>query len=455
MDLKDNVVAMAGLSVNLGDIAAALGNPFSGAPLSPVASLVPAVLTNLQSNALATTSGVSLLFAPGTMLALTGDTTMSAASMTLGSVSGSGSTLMLATSGGDITQGGAFSLGALGITGAGNVTLNGANQIGTVAANVSGSFSLGNAADLAVGQIGSTAGITASGPVTLSASGHTIKLDQGITSSASGDAVVLASAGFTNLDGPGAIAASHGRWLIDSNRPDADVFGGLQSGNDALWAQSYTVGSTVAALGNRYLFSADQVILVNAQPNQKTVGETAQESATLSLKYAGSSYGNAFTDAGVPAGVSVSVYSNGDAASATRAGGDDGVGRYRIRYTASGVPAGFTVADGTVADLTIADPPVTQTAPSTAPASPGGSTGGSTGSSTRGNAGATTTAALKPAVIDQIQAITDSDAGTGNQRMKLRGAVLAALGASQATRVSNSSTASAKPAWPVAEACTP
>lgn len=423
MNLQDNVVTLSGSSVSLGDIAAALGNPFSGGTVSAVASLLPSVLSNLQSNALSTASGVSLVFGSGTTLDLSGDTTISASSMTFGSVSGSGSTLTLQTSGGDITQSGAFTLGALGIASAGNVTLDGANQIGTVAANVSGAFSLDDAASLTVGQVGSTAGITAGGAVTLSAAGNTLTLDRGITSSASGDAVVLASAGFTNLDGSGAISASNGRWLVSSSSPDADTFGGLQSGNDALWGQSFSIGSTVAASGNRYLFSTDQVILVNAVANQKTVGKTATETASLSLKYGGSNYGNAFTDANVPAGVSVSVYSNGDAASATRANGDDGVGRYRIRFTASGLPAGYTVADGVVADLTVT---------------------GSTSSP----------------VVDQVQAIASGDAVSGGPdgstlRRQEAAIVAAAFASAQTTSVTNNPPRSLPPAWPVTAACTP
>ncbi|MGV2290472.1 filamentous hemagglutinin N-terminal domain-containing protein [Trinickia sp. YCB016] len=424
MNLQDNVVTLGGTSVSLGDIAAALGNPFSGGTVSAVASLLPSVLTNLQSNALATASGVSLVFNSGTTLDLSGDTTISASQMTLGSVSGSGSTLTLQTSGGDITQSGAFTLGALGVTSAGNVTLDGANQIGTVAANVSGAFSLDDSTSLTVGQVGSTAGITAGGAVALSAAGNALTLAQGITSSASGDAVVLASSAFANLAGSSAITASNGRWLVSSSSPDADTFGGLQSGNDALWGQSYQIGSTVSASGNRYLFSTDQVILVNANANQKVVGTTAQESATLSLKYAGSNYGNAFTDASVPAGVSVFVYSNGDAASATRANGDDGVGRYRIRYSVSGLPAGYAVADGQTADLTV-------------------------------------TGSTSLAVVDQVNAIANSDAdsgASGNSTVRRReaAAVAAAFSTAQQTIVvANGGHSSALPAWPVAAACVP
>jgi hypothetical protein len=266
----------------------------------------------------------------------------------------------------------------------------------------------------------------AAGPVTLSAAGQRITLAQAMSSSASGDAVVLASSSFTNLYGPGAIAASSGRWLVESASPDSDVFGGLQSGNDALWSQSIGVGSSVAAGGNRYVFSGDQVILVNAVANQKRVGETASESATLSLKYAGSAYGNAFNDALVTANVSVNVYSNGDGASATRAGGDDGVGRYRIRYTASGIPAGYSMADGTVADLTVIDP----TTPTSAPT-------------------------LPPFVVSQVQAMSGSDANNDDQHKSKINAVLAALGVGHATRVDDDRTPSTAPAWPVAAACTP
>ena len=432
MNLQDNTVMMDGASVKLGDVASALGNPFSGGAVSPIASLMPSVLTNLQPNALATANGVSLVFGPSTALALTGDTALAAASIVLGPVSGAGATPTLQTSGGDVSQQGAFSLGALGIAGARNVTLSSANSIGTVAGNASGSFTLDNAADLTVGTVGSTTGIAAGGPVTLSAAGHRIALDQSISSSASGDAVVLASSGFANLYGPGAIVANSGRWLVESVSPDSDVFGALRSGNDALWGQSAGAGSSVAAGGNRYVFSGDQVIFVNAVANQKRVGETASESATLSLKYAGSAYSNAFNDAQVPTGVSVNAYSNGDGASATRTGGDDGVGRYRIRYTASGIPAGYLAADGAIADLTVIDP----TTPA-APATP------------------TSVPAPQPSVVGQVQAMTGSDADSADQRKAKVNAVLAALGAGHLTRVDDARTSSTAPAWPVAAACSP
>jgi filamentous hemagglutinin family protein len=422
MNLADNVVRLGGTNVSLGDIAAALGNPFSGGTVSSVASLLPSILTNLQANALTTASGVSLVFDSGTTLNLSGDTTLSASQMTLGAVSGSGSTLTLQTSGGDITQSGAFMLGALGVTGAGNVTLDGANQIGTVAARVSGTFSLNDATDLTVGQVGTAAGITAGGAVTLTNTGYTTTLAQAITSSASGDAVVLASDGFTNTFGSNAISAGNGRWVIYSASPDTDAFGGLQSGNDALWGQSYSGGSTVSASGNRYVFSTSQTILVNAVVNQKRVGQTASESATLSLKYAGSNYGNAFTDSAIPAGVSIRAYSNGDAASATRANGDDGIGRYRIRYTVSGVPAGYVVADGELADLIVT---------------------GSTASP----------------VVDQVQAMTstdtDSSAGSGTLRRREVSAIVAAFDAAHTALVANDARSSTLPAWPVSAACAP
>jgi filamentous hemagglutinin family protein len=289
MNLRDNVVALAGSNVGLGDVASALGNPFSGSPLSSVASLLPAVLTNLQSNALATASGVSLVSAPGTELDLTGDTSISAAAIALGSVNGSGAALTLQTSGGDITQGGAFKLGALGIANAGNVMLTGANQIAIVAASTSGSFSLDNAGNLTVGQVGSTTGITAAGPITLTNVGYTTTLAQPITSSASGDAMVLASSSLVNLNGPNAVAASNGRWLIYTTSPDADSFGALQSGNDALWGQTYSPGSTVAASGDRYLFSADQVVLAAppsssaTSPNQPPPTSSNQSSSTSAV----------------------------------------------------------------------------------------------------------------------------------------------------------------------------
>ncbi len=90
-----------------------------------------------------------------------------------------------------------------------------------------------------------------------------------LTSSGLGDAIVLdaGSGNFVNNAGGNVLRNSgSGRWLVYSSDPALNTFGGLGSGNQALWNKTYSnyAGASVVESGNRYLFSLSPTYTVSA-----------------------------------------------------------------------------------------------------------------------------------------------------------------------------------------------
>jgi filamentous hemagglutinin family protein len=442
LNLQQNTVTDAGTRLTLADVTSALGQSGDG----PLAGLVAPELAQWSSNSLTTADGVALNFGTGTELDLSGPAnSLSATGITLGLVNGAGATLTLNAGSGNLAQTGGFILTGLEIEGGDNATLNAlGNEIDALSANLAGSLSVTDATDLSVAQVGATAGIEAGGTVSLNVPGRDITLNQSISANGGGDAVVLASNDFTNLAGAEAIVTNNGDWLVYSNSPSNDVFGSaalgtLESGNLGLWGVAYNpaAANSPTASGDRYVFAVDQTILVNTVANQKTVGTTAQDSATLTLQFAGAAFGNAFTDstANLPAGLAITASSAGDAANADPANGDDGAGRFKIGFTVAGAPAGYQFLTGTLADLEV-DP--TSTPP----------TGVSDASSNN------------TSVVDSVVAATESDTASNTDRdddslTKNRATWIAGALAPHASNVRYEQHSSTVPAWPTSNACTP
>ncbi len=98
---------------------------------------------------------------------------------------------------------------------------------------------------------------------------HGIQLehDAVVTSNATGDAVVLSTPGtFANFTGANAVSAPNGRWLIYSNSPGGNLYGGLVSGQQALYGRTITSHppASVTETGNRYIFAATPSLTVQA-----------------------------------------------------------------------------------------------------------------------------------------------------------------------------------------------
>jgi filamentous hemagglutinin family protein len=246
---------------------------------------------------------------------------------------------------------------------------NPSNRIATIAANT-GSVTLVDGVPLTVGTVGPVSGITTSGPTTLRA--PSLTLDAPVRSTATGTAVTLASASdFANRAGAGAIATPNGRWLIYSSDPNADTFGGLQSGNLALWSETFPAASAnlAAAGGNRFVFGVQQQAVLSVKPGSAKTAGTARalgpEDVLLSLRYTGTDYGNAFADSPTthePLAFTVTSAGAGPGATA---------GEYIITVTPTSLPAGYRVSTlGGTLRVTGTTPPATPPAPPVEPAAP-------------------------------------------------------------------------------------
>ncbi|HEX4510639.1 MAG TPA: hypothetical protein VH328_11180 [Burkholderiaceae bacterium] len=240
------------------------------------------------------------------------------------------------------------------------------NRIGTLAANT-GSVVLADSVPLTVGSVGGATGVTTTGSTLLSA--PSLTLDAPVSSTATGTAVTLAAAtSFVNLAGPNALKTPNGRWLIYSSTPDADAFGGLQSGNLALWGESFAPAPdsrVTASNGNRFAFTTLQQAVLSADTISK-IADTSRALAAgdvaISLRYVGANYNEAFTDSAiVHEPLSFTVASSG-------AGAGAAAGDYVVTVTPTGGwPAGYNVVtlSGTLRVTAAATPPGSPTPPGT------------------------------------------------------------------------------------------
>ncbi|NEX92897.1 YDG domain-containing protein [Caulobacter sp. 17J65-9] len=138
---------------------------------------------------------------------------------------------------------GGLTLGSLGTPGALTVTvLNGGLTVNGV---------VGAAGDV---------GLIADGDLTLASSGRVL-----------GDDVRLSTdQAFVNQRGADAVNAA-GRWLIYSAGPSGNIFGGLDSGNTAVWGRDIS-GAAVTQSGNRYVFAAAPTLTFTSTGGSKVYG---------------------------------------------------------------------------------------------------------------------------------------------------------------------------------------
>jgi hypothetical protein len=195
---------------------------------------------------------------------------------------------------GSITQTGPLQGGALfafaGSDGVGDVILNNPNNaIGTLAGEANGSFQFanGSGAGLTIGAVNyfissatdTPAAATGSGvasgvfgapsaAIQVSTAGNLV-VDSPVQDSIPDGLIVLAATeSFINNVGPGAVVDP---WQIYSASPTGDVFGGLNSGNTAVW--NTTFGEPVMAAGNRYIFAFQPTITVTSGDLTKPYGQ--------------------------------------------------------------------------------------------------------------------------------------------------------------------------------------
>ena len=199
--------------------------------------------------------------------------------------------------------------------------------------------------------------------------GITINSSSSIATNAGGDDLVLAAEGaFVNHGGASALSAPGARWLVYSNSPGTDTFGGLNSGTKAIWGQSYTsLAPGSVAAGKHYIFAnaADDTITVTTTNASKTAGDAI--SVASNFTYSGSP---------LTSGTTYGVYLNYTLAellstlpTAASAGAGSGAAAGSYAITASGAVAqsGFSVAYANTGILTVAAAAVTPSSPEPSP----------------------------------------------------------------------------------------
>ncbi len=190
---------------------------------------------------------------------------------------------------GNITTGTINALGALNVGASLNprdVTFNGSVSANELFARVSGLLTFG-----AVNQIKTITGLRAGGAlllenatdnlaiaglVTAGTNDVTIRNSGDVTISGAGQVaggIVAISADdqFINLRGSDAITASD-RWVVYSAAPAGNTFGGLDSGNTAIWNGTIDTVAPESLSGNRYVFAFQPTLTVTSTDTSKVYG---------------------------------------------------------------------------------------------------------------------------------------------------------------------------------------
>ncbi len=237
---------------------------------------------------------------------------------------------------GNITQTAALTLGGVTTFNAGatgDITLNTAtNNFNSVAVTSARNVSLvdSNALTVNASTVASIAARTLTGNLTL---------DGNIAASGTGDAITLASA--ANFLNPGnrTLTTPSGRWLIYANTHTGNTFGGLNSGNQAIYGRSFPTAT--AETGNRYVFA-----------NSPTLTFTSTDIYEVTGFVNAATFGNVFTQdtvANTTTGAPT-VTSTGSAATASVAGSP-----YAITVNIAPVTFtnGYTGAAASTGELTV------------------------------------------------------------------------------------------------------
>jgi filamentous hemagglutinin family protein len=294
----------AGATLTLNAVGSIVFGPGIG-----ITSLVGPLNVNLDS-------GSNILFNPGSNISSNGGNIAMTASAVFGIPPLVGTGLETLT----MTILGATSIG-LGL-GAGAMSLPSGFATGFSAINI-----LAGSGNVTVGGL---MGFTDS--VSIATSGNII-VDplSAIATSKVGGVLALAGASFVNSAGAGAVTTFGGggaRWIIYSNDPSTNTFGGLSSGSQAIWGQSFiSLAPGSVAPGNRYVFATPgAVVATTAGTVTKTYGQLV--SLAGNVTYSGTpltsaaTYGNAYQDLAISDVLSVApaITSIGAAAGATVAG---------------------------------------------------------------------------------------------------------------------------------------
>ncbi|MFZ4383004.1 MAG: beta strand repeat-containing protein, partial [Sandarakinorhabdus sp.] len=237
---------------------------------------------------------------------------------------------------GAVNQSAALSTDVLALTGAGgNYSLSHpGNSFNTLSANT-GTVTLQNSTTTHVGTVTTSGalnlasagalaidGAVSVGGVSQLKSGSSVQIASTGSVAASANVSLIAATDFINARGSSAITTSNGaRWLVYSQTPANDSFGGLVSGNQAIWnTPASTAPSSISESGNRYVFALQPTVTIAGTTANKIYGDVFNGAAAGAYTVSGlinaSTYNNVFAQdvlTGLPsfsssgAGVTASV----------------------------------------------------------------------------------------------------------------------------------------------------
>ncbi len=238
----------------------------------------------------------------------------------------------------------------LGIVGTGDITAsNAANNFSTVNINGAKNVSLRDTNAITLGNGASNL----TGNLTVQAGGN-ITVANNIATT--GGNITLAGSNFINTAGASALSAS-GRWLVYSATPGSDTFGGLLSGNQAIWNTAYP--TAISQTGNRYVFTNNPTLTVTSTNQSKTYGQDGAPTVANAYSVTGfvnaATFGSVFTQDTAANTVSGSATSTGSSVTAN-------VASYAIDVTPVTASTGYTLTKNSTGLLTVNPAALTVTA---------------------------------------------------------------------------------------------
>ncbi len=225
-------------------------------------------------------------------------------------------------------------------TGTGSLAINLPNSAAGSGTGQTTTFRMGGAGGVAVVQ--SLPGVSTTDTLRVVAGGN-VTLSPGLAAVTAGKLDLVAGGQFINNAGTSAITSTGaGRWLIFSANPATNLFGGLVSGNLALWNRNPTdaVAGLITATSNTYAFSFQPTLTLTTLPRTKIYGDNFTLTSILGTDFtvaglvSAAASGNAFSQDVVGP---VTIASTGTPSAAN-------AGTYAITATPGFAPVGYAEA---------------------------------------------------------------------------------------------------------------
>ena len=178
-----------------------------------------------------------------------------------------------------------------------------------------------------------------------------------------GGDISLSGASFINNAGAGALnVAGGGRWVVYSNDPSTNVFGSLNSGNQAIWGQNPgSLPLPAVPAGNRFVFTTLGAVTATTVSDSKIYGQSI--SVAGDITYSGLpltsavTYGNVYQNLAASDALSALPTASSAGESSTAS-----VGAYSIAAGGGAANPGYSLAYVDSGTLSVGKAPLTVTA---------------------------------------------------------------------------------------------